>query len=82
LRAVHHSTVKFNWRPHTQKPPRAKKTAALICIYDAHCPGRRLLLPGIYSCTAHGNWKWKREDNGEPLRHRRYWWLPEEELFQ
>jgi len=73
--------MNLNWRPHSRKPPRGKKLTALICIYDAHCPGRRRLLLGIYNRTVDSNWKWKREEDDERLRNRRYWWLPEEELF-
>jgi hypothetical protein len=74
--------VKLDWRPHTRKPPRGQKLSALICIYDAHCHGRRLLLPGLYKSTADRGSRWEREDDDEPLRYRRYWWLPEAELFE
>lgn len=67
----------MNWRPHTE--PGVERTSVLIALFDDEPDGEPFLAEGLFHWR---NGKWVNEDSNIPLKHEKFIWLPESELFQ
>lgn len=72
------------WQPHTRTPEHPSQTAiiAVECVELApgDCDNRHFILSDIYRFdTRYGCWM--TEVTGLKLKHKAFWWLPEDELL-
>jgi hypothetical protein len=71
----------MNWQPHTVRPKNLETALiAVIPAQDDINEGNPFLLGEIYYFD-HNHGAWMGETNGLLLKHKAYYWLPEDQLI-